>query len=350
MTLPLSKKHQTTRANTRRWSRLKLAVLGASVLWNLAPLASADQPGLRTRDTSASQPAAARWKKLKGQYEVTPSSSTRSTQLEQPNGKGAAVKATPVSTAAEPLPAEVESTFASEEQAPERALPLPEAEPSAKPYEESVNPFEDPAPVERSVPAQSVSQLDQKTQEKMQIQTPMDPVGAPRPNARPIGQGQIQGGPPRKTTQVRRISDINPQNDFDRDTEIKQYAAEKAREFNVRFGGDTYTPRNFPDLGMCWTPPHTQYYPLYFEDPALERYGHTHHHLIQPIISSARMSGQLVMMPYQMVMVPPWELHSPLGWYRPGDVVPKLHYPFPWNTKAALVQAAAVTGFIYVIP
>jgi len=68
--------------------------------------------------------------------------------------------------------------------------------------------------------------------------------------------------------------------------------AEKAREFNVRFGGDTYVPRNFPDMGVCWTAPHTKYYPLYFEDPALERYGHTHHNLIQPIISSARMSGQ----------------------------------------------------------
>jgi len=65
MTLPLSKNRQTTRPNTRRWSRLKLAVLGASVLWNLAPMASADQPasGIRSRDTSP--PAAARWKIIK---------------------------------------------------------------------------------------------------------------------------------------------------------------------------------------------------------------------------------------------------------------------------------------------
>lgn len=329
MTLLLSKNRQTTRPNTRRWSHLKLAVLGASVLWNVAPLASADETGAaRTRDTSVSQPAAARWKKLKGQYESSTAVSTNS---------GAAVKATPVSTAAKPLPSDVESTPTTTEQAPERVLPLPETEPSKAPFEEPVEPTQD------------VAQLDQKTQEKMQIQTSMDPVGAPQTTPRAT-VGQLRDGPPRKTTQVRRISDINPQNDFDRDTEIKQYAAEKAREFNVRFGGDTYAPRNFPDTALCWAAPHTKYYPLYFQDPALERYGHTHHHLIQPVISSARMSAQLVMMPYQLTMVPPWELHSPLGWYRPGDVVPKLRYPFPWNTKAALVEAAAVTGFIYVIP
>lgn len=317
-------------------------MLGASVLWNLAPLASADEPaGVRPRDASVSQPAAARWKKLKGQYEGSPGTAVRSTQREESSGSGTAVKATSVSTAAKPLAAEVESTLPVTEQAPERVLPIPESEPAKEQYEEA---FE---------PAQSVSQLDpkaqEKMQEKMQIQTSMDPVGAPSAVPRAT-VGQLKGGPPRKTTQVRRISDINPQNDFDRDTEIKQYAAEKAREFNVRFGGDTYEPRNFPDTALCWAVPHTKYYPLYFQDPALERYGHTHHHLIQPVISSARMSAQLVMMPYQLAMVPPWELHGPLGWYRPGDVVPKLRYPFPWNTKAALVEAAAVTGFIYVIP
>jgi len=299
-----------------------------------------------SRDTSP--PAAARWKKLKGQYEVTPSASTRSTQLEQSSGKGAAVKATPVSTAAEQLEAEVESTAPAYERTPERAtLPLPDTEPTEQPAEDPFGRLTEDEPFGETAPPK-VSQLDPKTQEKMQIQTPMDPVGAPRSTPRPT-LGQVQGGPPRKTTQVRRISDINPQNDFDRDTEIKQYAAEKAREFNVRFGGDTYVPRNFPDMGVCWTAPHTKYYPLYFEDPALERYGHTHHNLIQPIISSARMSGQLVMMPYQLAMVRHgnctrrWAGTDRATWYRNYVIVPMEH-------QAALVEAAAVTGFIYVIP
>ena len=157
-------------------------------------------------------------------------------------------------------------------------------------------------------------------------------------------------GPPLKTTQVRRMRDITPLNDFDKDSEIKRYAAEKAREFNVQFGGEEYTPRNFPEVAAAWDEPRTNYYPLYFQDPALERYGHTHHFMVQPVVSSARFSAQLVMLPHQMAIKPPWELQSPLGWYRPGDVVPKLRYPFPWNAKAAAVEAASVTGLIFIIP
>ena len=165
-----------------------------------------------------------------------------------------------------------------------------------------------------------------------------------------VSPDQLRGGPPRKTTQVRRINEIAPLNDFNKDKDIRAYAAERAQEFNVKFGGEQFTPRNFPEVAMNWAQPSSKYYPLYFQDPALERYGHSHGHLVQPVVSMARFSGQLVLMPYQMAIDPPWVLQSPLGWYRPGDVVPKLRYPFPWNTKAAAVEAAAVTGFIYVIP
>lgn len=300
----------------------------------MIPGAFADQPS-----KAGSQPAAARWQRLKGKYEVTPSSSNRSTQLEQVNDKPA-VKATPVSTTTVD-PFEAESPAAFNEQAPEsRSLPQP-----AGIERPAIDPFDGA----EQLSVAPVSQLDPKAEEKLGIQTPTEPVGTPR-SVRPFASAIVQGGPPRKTTQIRRISDIAPMDDFDRDSEIKQYAAEKAHEFNVRFGGDIYTPRNYPEVCMPWTAPSTKYYPLYFQDPALERYGHTHHHLIQPVISSARMSAQLVMMPYQMAIVPPWELRSPLGWYRPGDVVPKLRYPFPWNAKAAAIEAAAVTGFIYVIP
>lgn len=303
----------------------------------MIPAAFADQPS-----KAGSQPAAARWQRLKGKYEVTPSSSDRSMQLEQPKA-GPAVKATPVSTTVVD-PFEVDSPIVSNEQAPESRV-LPQTAGIERP---AIDPFDgaDQVPV---LPVAPATQLDPKTEEKLGIQTPTEPVGTPR-SVRPFASAIVQGGPPRKTTQVRRISDIAPIDDFDRDSEIKQYAAEKAHEFNVRFGGDNYTPRNYPEVCMPWQAPSTKYYPLYFQDPALERYGHTHHHLVQPVVSVARMSGQLVMMPYQMAIVPPWELHSPLGWYRPGDVVPKLRYPFPWNAKAAAIEAAAVTGFIYVIP
>jgi len=203
------------------------------------------------------------------------------------------------------------------------------------------------ATAELEIPAAPASSPAYEETELAQTPDQLAPPdsGTPRPL-----KAQIPAGPPRKTTQIRRMSDIAPLNDFNKETEIQKYAQEKAREFNVRFGGDAFTPREFPDVALQWAQPHSRYYPLYFQDPALERYGHTYPHLIQPIVSSARFSGQLVMMPYQMTIRPPWDLESPLGYYRPGDVVPRLKYPFPWNTKAALVEAASVTGFIYLIP
>jgi hypothetical protein len=307
-------------------------VLGASVLC-LTPLAQADEPTSRPAavEGSTSRQATERWQRLKSQYQAAPE-------------KTSAINPASNAVSAEKSPAEptrIAATTAAtpvtnNRELPDWTLPGPDDDKGLTVEEILSRPEEDP-PTKPQEPV--------PYEEKDEVKTPDLRTGTPRPLP-----GQLRGGPTRKTTQVRRIGEIAPLNDFDKDTEIKRYAAEKAREFNVKFGGEAYTPRNFPDVAMTWEAPTTKYYPLYFQDPALERYGHTHHPLVQPVISSARMSGQLVMMPYQMAIVPPWQLESPLGWYRPGDVVPKLRYPFPWNTKAALIEAAAVTGFIYVIP
>ena len=39
-----------------------------------------------------------------------------------------------------------------------------------------------------------------------------------------------------------------------------------------------------------------------------------------------------------------------LGYYRPGEWAPKLHYQFPWNSDAALTEAAVVTGLFFIFP
>lgn len=336
-------------------------MLGASVLLHYAPVAPAqDAP------SGGQRPATERWQRIKSQYDVKTTPVSRTPQVEP------AVKATtdaaPGSTSLRSVYDEIPSNFKpvpSAEQVPVRTAAVPAAAaPAAAAVPVEAEPdWVLPEPMTAEAVAElTAEEILSRPEEEVKVPAPADakpyeePVRTPDTNVVPNRgtprslQRPAPGDTPRKTTQVRRMSDIAPLNDFDRDTDIKHYAEEKAREFNVRFGGEQYAPRNFPDVAMCWAPPDTKYYPLYFQDPALERYGHTHHHLLQPVISSARFSGQLVMMPYQMTIDPPWDLQSPLGWYRPGDVVPKLRYPFPWNTKAAAMQAAAVTGFIYVIP
>lgn len=109
---------------------------------------------------------------------------------------------------------------------------------------------------------------------------------------------------------------------------------------------------NRPMQSTCfqWQASDMHHNPLYFEDPAFERYGHTWHPAIQPVASIGRFTTQLVGLPYQMVIDPPCKKMYPLGWYRPGDCAPKQVPKIPWNTKAAVVQAGVVTGAFFVIP
>lgn len=321
---------------------------------NLAALA----PGADERPVGIAQRSASeRWNRLKSQYDVkvTPVKSPRPEQqqavppvapeVNRNADEFQAVPAVEAAPAAETVPAKpAPAPVKSKADDAEFRLPVPVSPDQDEP--EGPTAAEIPSRPEEGDTSSKVVRK-RVPYEENDVKTPTEPRELIPGIRRPL---PVPGGPPLKPTQIRKMSDIAPLNDFSKDTEIQRFAAEKAREINVRFGGDDYKAREFPEVVMPWSAPLSKYYPLYFQDPALERYGHTHHPLLQPVISSARVSGQLVMMPYQMALNPPWELRSPLGWYRPGDVAPKLRYPFPWNTEAAAIQAASVVGFIYLIP
>ena len=153
-----------------------------------------------------------------------------------------------------------------------------------------------------------------------------------------------------RTPLERMISSIDPYYDRDRDSDIRSFAQEKAKEFNIEFKTSGYEQRSFPEITLAWEPTNFYYYPLYFSDPALERYGHSYPRVIQPLASIARFGTQVVFLPYQMAITPPCKPEYPLGFYRPGEYAPKLHYPIPLNAHAAITEAAVVTGLFFIIP
>ena len=112
----------------------------------------------------------------------------------------------------------------------------------------------------------------------------------------------------------------------------------------------TFTPRAFDEKPFNWDASNVFSYPLYFEDKALERYGHTHLAILQPFVSIRRVGGQLALLPYQMALKPPQHHRYALGYYRPGECAPGLHYQIPLNAKAALVQASVMTGAYFIFP
>jgi hypothetical protein len=93
--------------------------------------------------------------------------------------------------------------------------------------------------------------------------------------------------------------------------------------------------------------------PLYFQDAALERYGHSteqffgplgrylsypvddptqsiqRNQITQPFFSAGLFVLQIAALPYNVLMDPPWEAEYDLGYYRPGDRIPTDLYYLP---------------------
>ena len=120
--------------------------------------------------------------------------------------------------------------------------------------------------------------------------------------------------------------------------------------FDKKLDQGDYIARQSSPAVLQWAPTNLYNYPLYFEDPSLERYGHTYHPAVQPFASAGRFATQLVGMPYQMALHPVRSREYTLGYYRPGECAPKKHYQIPFNEEAAFMQAAAMVGFFLIFP
>jgi hypothetical protein len=114
------------------------------------------------------------------------------------------------------------------------------------------------------------------------------------------------------------------------------------------FPEEGQTERLSADSLFAWEASNLYHNPLYFQDPALERYGHVHPG-VQPFVSLTRFGVQVLGLPYQSVIDSPHTKVYPLGWFRPGDPAPHLCYQIPLNPEAAAAEAAAITtGFLLV--
>ena len=112
-------------------------------------------------------------------------------------------------------------------------------------------------------------------------------------------------------------------------------------------------PRSWTPQRKYWAAAATCHLPLYFQDPVLERYGHSveqfvgplgrfltypvddpkqsiqRNQIIQPFFSYGLFALQIAAWPYNGIMDPPWEAQYDLGYYRPGDMVPNDIYWLP---------------------
>jgi hypothetical protein len=116
-----------------------------------------------------------------------------------------------------------------------------------------------------------------------------------------------------------------------------------------RLEGETFQPRRFATTMMTWKAAGNCHKPLYFEDWNLERYGHSHGAL-DPVLSAAHFFVTLPVLPYKMGVELPWECVYPLGYYRPGNCAPWTVPAVPISCRGFAVEAATVTGLVFLLP
>lgn len=121
-------------------------------------------------------------------------------------------------------------------------------------------------------------------------------------------------------------------------------------DFDSQLEAGEYAARQSSPIVYQWAPTNFYHYPLYFQDPSLERYGHTYHPVVQPFASTGLFATQLVGLPYQMVLNPVHSKQYSLGYYRPGECAPKKHYQIPFNEEATAVEVATIVGLFLIIP
>jgi hypothetical protein len=116
-----------------------------------------------------------------------------------------------------------------------------------------------------------------------------------------------------------------------------------------RLEGEMFRPRKFACTTFTWKAAGYCHKPLYFEHWTLERYGHSYG-WADPIISGAHFFATLPVLPYKMGVELPWECVYPLGYYRPGSCAPWTVPAVPISKRGLMLEAATVTGLVFLLP
>jgi hypothetical protein len=163
-------------------------------------------------------------------------------------------------------------------------------------------------------------------------------------------QVQAQPVPPARDTIV---SDLRAQTQLDISRAPSPAEARPIKAIPVPEDWVPLPPRTWVAQRKYWAAAATCHLPLYFQDPVLERYGHSveqfvgpigryftyplddptqstqRNQILQPFFSIGLFAFQIAALPYNVLMDPPWEAQYDLGYYRPGDNIPTDTYWLP---------------------
>ena len=120
--------------------------------------------------------------------------------------------------------------------------------------------------------------------------------------------------------------------------------------FECSLSTDPFAPRCWRLTTYTWKASALCHKPLYFEDEALERYGHSHGPFCEYLASGAHFFGDLILLPYHMGVETPCECIYDLGVYRVGDCAPYMLDPFPISCRGLVTGAIGYCGVAALLP
>jgi hypothetical protein len=127
-------------------------------------------------------------------------------------------------------------------------------------------------------------------------------------------------------------------------------AADQQIPGECTLGDSQFVPRLWPGITYTWKASALCHKPLYFEEPQLERYGHSRGPIIDPLFSAAHFFVCVPLLPYNMGVEPPHECIYSLGYYRPGSCAPWIVDGFPISLRGLALECTAATGAAFAIP
>jgi hypothetical protein len=156
---------------------------------------------------------------------------------------------------------------------------------------------------------------------------------------------EIQLTPPERAQVFRAESEAAALERIRREAAARREKAQFPREAPFTPSINMRNPWDYPtSVGVC-AAPLVCYHPLYFEDKNTERYGWSLG-AIQPLVSTAKFYFDLLTLPYNIGVMPPWRCECNAGYCLPGDPVPYRLYLPPWSWKGAALQTGAVLGTV----
>ncbi|MCA9132687.1 MAG: hypothetical protein KDA45_06020 [Planctomycetales bacterium] len=156
-------------------------------------------------------------------------------------------------------------------------------------------------------------------------ETVAQPVAPLRTNALPDEEKSLAPLPSRELAQKISIVDLSVQ-EIGTGALPESASAQRPTSSPPSLGG--YVRLVAPKC-VHWQPSNICHFPLYFEDPMLERHGHVRFGCLQPFASGAKFLGSVPLLPYLRLKQPAWEPQYALGQWRPGSCAPLLRDTLP---------------------